>query len=376
MRFHILARDIQRHDAVGNFCRQMAALLQSKGADVCLAAENCHRDDRSIIRGLLAALDDISPEDMVFFHFSTEDPALPTIATLPNPKVIYFHNITPEHFFLPHDPQSARKVREGLAQRPFAARFDVLMANSDTSARDLHDGLRPADRMRIAKSQIFVCPPVVGIDRWTGLMSASVPLPAVERLVLFVGRLLPHKNVHKLSHGFSILAAGDQSVGLAIVGSSADKAYWHRLVTQVRNLEPGIAHRIAFFENVPDAAMKFLFEQSSVVASMSAHEGFGVPLVDAMVFGKPLVIAAEQGMMETVGEAALVVATSEPDQIAHALAKALLDSNVASRLAAARKSRLAELRRQADGHRILEAVTAAGKAKGRVIGCADNQLRC
>src|SRR5436190_487150 len=135
MRFHIVARDIRRHDAVGNFCRQMAALLRAHGAEVRLAAENCDPDDRAAIHPLPAAIDGIAPDDIVFFHFSTEDPALALVAALPNAKVLYFQNITAERFFSGSDPHSAGLVRRGLAQRPLAARFDVLMANSHATAR-------------------------------------------------------------------------------------------------------------------------------------------------------------------------------------------------------------------------------------------------
>jgi glycosyltransferase involved in cell wall biosynthesis len=364
MRFHVIARDIQRQDAVGNFCRQMATLLQSGGAEVSLAAENSHRDDRDTIRPLPAALGEIAPADVVFFHFSTEDPALPIVAALPNRKVVYFHGITPERFFLPGDPKQAQGVRQGLAQRPLAARFDVLMANSRVSARVLHDGLSPDGQARIAQSGIVACPPIVGIDRWTGVAAVPVPLPAVDRLVLFVGRLVPHKNIHALVQAFSVLAAADESVGLAIAGTPTDPDYTRRLIAEVDGLRPDIARRVAFLHNVSDGTLKFLFDRASVFSSMSAHEGFCVPLVDGMVFDKPLVISAEPGMMETAGDAALVIADPAPTNVANALAGAINDTAVARGLASARKKRLVELHALADGNLILNAAEAAANLKG------------
>jgi glycosyltransferase involved in cell wall biosynthesis len=97
---------------------------------------------------------------------------------------------------------------------------------------------------------------------------------------------------------------------------------------------------------------------------MSMHEGFGVPVVDALAFDKPLVIYAEGAMQETAGDAALVVTRAEADQIAAALTVALNDAGAAARLAAARKRRLTELRAMADGHLILDAVAAARGSSG------------
>ena len=67
---------------------------------------------------------------VVIFHFSTEDSAFPAIAALECSKILYFHNITPENFFRGIDERSADLARLGLEQRPLAAKFDLLMANS------------------------------------------------------------------------------------------------------------------------------------------------------------------------------------------------------------------------------------------------------
>ena len=169
MRLHIISRDIQRRDAVGNFCRQMAALLDGRGHDVRLAAENCPTDDRGFIRSTPIALRDIAAPDVVIFHFSTFDPALPAIARLSNRKLFYFHNITPERFFAGTDRASGDLVRQAFEQRALAGQFDLLMANSQVSADVLHEGLSSGDRRRIARSDILVCPPIVDIDRWASI---------------------------------------------------------------------------------------------------------------------------------------------------------------------------------------------------------------
>src|SRR3978361_1732980 len=149
MRIHVIARDIQRHDAVGNFCRQIEAFLKAEGFDVGLAAENCHPDDRSSTARLSDIVPQIAADDLVIFHFSTQDPAFPAVAALECAKILYFHNITPELFFHGVDERSAQLSRLGLEQRPLAAKFDLLLANSQTTARVLWDGLEVADRAGI-----------------------------------------------------------------------------------------------------------------------------------------------------------------------------------------------------------------------------------
>ncbi len=106
-----LSRDIQRHDAVGNFCRQIRAYLSARGYDVRLAAENCHPADRSAIELPSDIVRDIAADDVVMFHFSTHDPAFAALAALDNAKILYFHNITPDVFFAETDRRTADLVQ-------------------------------------------------------------------------------------------------------------------------------------------------------------------------------------------------------------------------------------------------------------------------
>jgi len=354
---YVIARDIQRNDAVGNFCVQIAKLLNEAGLDARLAAENCHVDDRADILQMPQVLADIEPEAVVLFQFSTFDPAFPTVAALPNPKLVFFQNITPERFFRGHDDHTADMVRQGLDQRPLCAGFDVVMANSAATAAALVEGLAPEQVAAIDPSRIIPCPPVIGTERWNDI--ASDPAGSKSRLILYVGRLVPHKAVDDLIDGFARLAENDSKVQLAIVGGPGHTPYAVSLKQRVAALDPGIASRIAFHHDISEAALKALYHQAAVCASMSRHEGFGVPLLDAMFFDKPLVIQAESGMQETAGNAALVVEVADAAHIAAAMASALDDPAVQARLAAARVIQLEKFRSSADGRIVTDAIAAS-----------------
>jgi glycosyltransferase involved in cell wall biosynthesis len=359
MRICVIARDIQRHDAVGNFCRQIDAFLSAQGYDVRLAAENCYPDDRMLVATLPQVLSDLAADDLIMLHFSTSDPNFPAIAALGNPKILYFHNITPERFFADADQRTASLVRTGLDQRPLAAQFDVLMANSRVSANVLHEGLAPADQHRIGKADIVDCPPVIGLERWAGIEEESSAAPVDSETVLYVGRLFPHKGVMQLIEGFAVLAARDPRVRLLCVGGSDISSYRSALMGRIGELESSITQRVQFLSDISDGMLKSIYKKAGACVSMSFHEGFGVPLVDALVFDKPLVVHAEAGTIETVGDAAIIVDDPVPEAIADAITAALNDGTARERLAAARSTRLNRLRRLADGHLILDAVSRA-----------------
>jgi glycosyltransferase involved in cell wall biosynthesis len=359
MRIHVIARDIQRLDSVGNFCRQVHAFLVSKGFDVTLAAENCDPDDRATIARLPDAIPQIAVEDVVIFNFSTMDPAFPAIAALDRAKILYFHNITPERFFAGVDERTAQLVKLGFEQRTLAASFDVLMANSRTTARVLYEGLTATDRERISETAIVNCPPVIDAGRWTRISEQAAAGGADSRTVLYVGRLAPHKGVLQLIEGFTLLAATDDRLRLVCVGGSPDSPHTSTLVERVAALEPSIGRRIRFMHGIADEVLKSIYHNVGVCASMSQHEGFGISLVDALLFDKPLVINAEAGMMESVGDAAIVVNASIPRSVADALGAALDDDATRRRLASARRARLDSFRHFSDGHLILNAVNQA-----------------
>jgi glycosyltransferase involved in cell wall biosynthesis len=358
-RVYVIARDIQRNDAVGNFCVQIAKLLDGAGFDARLAAENCHPDDRAQILKMPEALATIEPDAVVLFQFSTYDPAFPAVAALPNPKIVFFQNITPERFFRGHDDHTADLVRQGLDQRPLCAQFDVIMANSVATAAALCEGLPSEAAAMIDQARIIPCPPVIGTDRWDDIVLAETKASDKNRLVLFVGRLVPHKGVDDLIDAFALLAKNDPGVRLAVVGGPAHSPHALALKQRVAALDTGIASRIAFYHDISEAELKALYHEAQVCASMSQHEGFGVPLLDAMFFDKPLVIRAEPGMEETAGGAAIVVRDPNPQHVSKALTTSLYDEKVALELASARADQLAKFKSSADGSLILEALETA-----------------
>lgn len=357
---HVIARDIQRNDAVGNFCMQIADHFAKLGNLVRVAAENFGSRTADDIAPISEALDRIEPADTIFFHYSTEDPCFERIAAMPNPKILYFHNITPPEYFRGIDPRTEGLVAAGLAQRRHAGRFDVLMANSTVSARVLWDGLSCEDRDRIAVSAVLCCPPILDLDRWRLAEEEALERPPAPRYLLCVGRLAPHKSVIDVVEGFALAAADDPELGLAVVGGPAEGPYPEELAARTAALGDDIGRRIRFYCGISDGALRHLFRGAAGYVSMSRHEGFCVPLADALAFDLPVIIRREPGMMETAGSAAIAV--ENVAELAAAIA-AVRDGQVRESLARARGKQVLNLREAASG-RILE--DAVARARRRI----------
>lgn len=154
--------------------------------------------------------------------------------------------------------------------------------------------------------------------------------------VLFVGTVEPRKNLGRLLEAFSRL--GDVHADLVLVGPEG----WRTDLPDTR------ARRLGF---VPQIDLDALYAGASVVAYPSLREGFGLPVLDAMSHGAPVVTSATTSTAEVAGEAALLVDPLDVDAIAGAMQRLLEDRDLADRLGGAARARAAEFtwERTADG---------------------------
>jgi glycosyltransferase involved in cell wall biosynthesis len=144
--------------------------------------------------------------------------------------------------------------------------------------------------------------------------------------VLFVGTVEPRKNLPRLLEAFGRL--GDVDAELVLVGPEG----WST------DLPPTRARRLGF---VPQADLDGLYAGAAVVAYPSLREGFGLPVLDAMGHGAPVVTSATTSTAEVAGDAALLVDPLDVDAIAGAIGQLLADHDQAARLGAAARARAA-----------------------------------
>lgn len=139
--------------------------------------------------------------------------------------------------------------------------------------------------------------------------------------VLFVGTIQPRKNIKKLIQAFSMLTKEDKETQLVIVG----KKGWMYEDILNSDKEFGIEDRVQFLHDVSNEDLPFLYKTAGCFVLPSLYEGFGLPVLEAMRFGCPVITSNISSLPEAGGDAALYVDPNDAEDIARAIKKVLTD---------------------------------------------------
>jgi glycosyltransferase involved in cell wall biosynthesis len=146
------------------------------------------------------------------------------------------------------------------------------------------------------------------------------------RFVLFAGNVKPHKNLVRLIRAFARVRAQDGNEDLRLVLIGDDVSRYGSLRRAME--EAGVRQDVRFFGFVPHGTLAALYRMASVFAFPSLYEGFGLPPLEAMACGTPVVTSRISSLPEVVGEGALLVDPYSEEAIAHGIARVLDDDDL------------------------------------------------
>jgi glycosyltransferase involved in cell wall biosynthesis len=297
MTLRICAPDIFSGDAVGNHCLGIARMAERLGWEVEVYARQFDVATRTI-HDIEALFADIREDDTLLLSYSIFDPNLDALLALRCRKICYFHGITSPELLREFEPKTAELCERAIAQLPKLAGFDTVVANSRYSANSL-----PAE---VSAASIMVIPPVFA-DMPTFADTRAPDTRTARRInLLMVGRVVPHKRIEDAIDVLAHLVKREIDVSLSVVGSMPNYDYTKFLLNHARAL--GVLGRIDFTGMVDDADLSAAFDKATALLSMSRHEGFCVPALEAMVRGMPAFVRDGHAAAEVVASRELVFA--------------------------------------------------------------------
>ena len=239
----------------------------------------------------------------IVYHASYGEPKITDLLLKRREKLLMlYHNLTPSEFFMEQSPQLAAGVQWGRHElRLLRDRVDAVAADSSYNAAELRDeGYRDVEVLPLGLDPNRLVHHTRD-DDLHGYLERRFP----HGYIIVVAQQLPHKRVEIVLQAMHLVRSLHHlPVGLVIVGPERIEAYSRALHHQAHVLNLGDPW---FTGSVSDRTLATMLRGATAYVSASAHEGFGVPPLEAMALCVPVIIRGAGAIPETVGDAAIVL---------------------------------------------------------------------
>ena len=268
----------------------------------------------------------------LLYQSSIGSPVYDMFAARPEPKLVNYHNITPADLLRDWEPGVAYEVALGRTQLArLATQSGLAVADSAFNESELR---------ALGFQNTAVVPLLIDMarkseesDQAVGARLAQTKAAGGADLI-FVGKLSPHKAPHDLVKMLAVVRRlYDPSARLHLIGSPLGETYEPALRSFVSEL--GLDNAVNFAGSVSGAELEAYLQAADVFVCASDHEGFCVPLAEAMGHGIPIVAYGVTAVPETVGGAGLLLPDKSPVRFAAAVGKILGDDTLRRHLSAA-----------------------------------------
>jgi glycosyltransferase involved in cell wall biosynthesis len=314
----------------------------------------------------LRRLEDLRPteRDILLIHHSMGHDALAQLAALRCRKFLIYHNITPPEYL------------EGAAQDYAIKGYAQISELRDIVERAIADS--PFNARQLEKrgfADVAVIPLLKDFPEIRNSGHAKWPYydDAATFRVLFVGRIVAHKCQHELIEFVDrVRMIGGVRLGLVLAGHwDHGAAYKSRLDAMIRHA--GLEATVTIAGRVPDEQLFGLYRAADAYVSLSEHEGFGVPLIEAMAFDLPVVAYASSAVAETLGGAGIALSDKAPTTIRDALTRLHADRRYRADLIRAQRARLLRFSRRRIAAELCQWLIEIGALDGAPLAAPDEE---
>lgn len=316
------------HDAVTNYLFWIQKNLKEAGIDGEIFASQVS----GLKEGMVKPFDKSKMWncDLLLIHHSQGNPDLQKLLQLEVPKALVYNNITPPEFFR-HDPFIEKLCRLGQTQLKLLKKECVM--GFGTSQYNL-EGLKSAGFARTEKLPLLDISP-------EPRLTLKKYLPKQPVKLLFVGRIARHKNQALLIKTFYYLKDRlPENSTLTLIGKG-DPVYTQYLRLLIKQL--GLTKYVHLKGKVTQNDLEKAYLDATAFVCTSLHEGFCIPLVEAMKFALPIFAFACEGVVETLGNTGVQLNTQKPHEIAAILYKSTLNIELMESLSRTSVERLKDL---------------------------------
>lgn len=317
-------------DAIGNAALNIKRCLNRRGVRSEIYAQNIH----PFFKDSVIPAKHIPLDSHVIYHMSIGCELSYRIPSFTGRRWMVYHNITPGRYYAKYDQELASFCEKGREELKFLMpHIHFALADSEYNRLEL---------MQLGYLHHAVSPVIVAFDEYNRppdhIMLYQLRSSKKRKDVLFVGRLVPNKRIEDVMEAFAFYRNYmEPGARLFLVGYAAFSAYVNELKQLIA--EKGYED-VYIVGHVPFEQLKAYYLNADLFLCMSEHEGFCVPLLEAMYFNVPIIARAGGAVEETLGGAGLLVSNKNVRQIAALMHQVTEDEELRRNIMSRQKERL------------------------------------
>jgi glycosyltransferase involved in cell wall biosynthesis len=345
MKISLINLNLVALDAVGACIINQVRFFQRRGDDVHVytchpprsVAEEIEAVTRVVTLGELISGRDrhFAQSDLYIYHYPSRHELMESIRGIDRGTVIfYYHNVTPPELW-GSDVDREELIR-GVEGKALAHYADLCIADSPMNKQELIEIGYDADR-------IFVLPLVVDLEKFI----PGVPDPELverhgltgQRVLLFVGRMAGNKRIDLLVEALPKIKKQVPNIKLLLVGDTEGSPAYRQIVAAARSRAATLEIENDVIWTGEQKPLPY-YRLADVYVTASLHEGFGVPLIEAMACDVPVVASRAGAMPWVLGDAGLLAEPGNAQDLADKVLRVLQDSDLRQTLVARGRERV------------------------------------
>ncbi len=290
---------LAKHDAIGETVLEMQKSIIDMGYESEIFVEKPIEPTKTITKSFT----EYTPQknDLIIYHHSIGSALAKYLSELDQPKLLFYHNITPSKFFIDYDQSLVSELDQGREQLKLLSNsFKYAMAASGYNKNELTSyGFK-----NILDMQYFL-----NLERFNEIKPDQNILNSYSDTInlIFVGRRSPNKKVEDILKIFAYYKIFNQNSKLFLLGGSWSVEKYIKKLEKLKH-ELKINNKdIVSIESLSDKELKSYFQISNVFICMSEHEGFCIPLVESMFFNIPIIAYNAGAVPDTLGGSGILV---------------------------------------------------------------------
>ncbi|GAB4112644.1 MAG: hypothetical protein Fur005_22620 [Roseiflexaceae bacterium] len=336
-------------DAVSNITRGHAERMQRLGQPAEILTRFAHEHVRHETAPLQKALH--TDQSGLIFHYWNYNSTTWLLSAVRGPKAIYYHNITPPECFSPDSPSYKLSLAGYQQLQSIINKFDLIIGDSQYNIDELAQFLQKPLPSLVIYPVAAQQHPAYDQHLLRQLTERN------EVHIVFIGRIAPNKRQDRLIQLFDYYYRMiNRHAHLWLVGNSYGHAeYMDRLVRMQQ--KSFAADRIHFTGKVSEAEMHSYYRAATVFVCASDHEGFCVPIVEAMSYNIPVLAYAAAAVPETMGDSGILFGDWDIPRVAECLHLAATDQDLRQHLCTTQQQNLTRFTPSQGEQRLSAAIT-------------------